>query len=84
MSVPESFTAAERFHIDSVRSPTTPDSESSAPAMTACTSGNFGKKLKWMPTATSIDEARPPISPSTLFLGLMRGERRRLPKFLPT
>jgi len=46
MSVPESFTAAERFHIDSARSPITPAMERTTPAMAACSSGNSLKNVK--------------------------------------
>src|ERR1043165_37756 len=83
ISVPESFTSAERFHIDSARSPTTPASESTTPAITAWTSGKLGKKVKWMTITAITDGATPPISPSMVFFGLMRGESLRRPNDLP-
>ena len=84
ISVPESFTAAERFHIDSARSPMTPAIESMTPAIMACRSGNFGKNVKWMTTAAMIDALMPPTSPSMVFFGLMRGESLCFPNCLPT
>src|SRR2546430_12807267 len=81
--VPESFTSAERFHIDSARSPTTPLNERITPAMIACSSGKLWKNVKWMITAVMTDVRMPPTKPSTVFFGLMRGESLWRPNVLP-
>src|SRR5437588_11649958 len=84
ISVPESFTAAERFHIDSARSPMTPAADSTAPPITACSSGSSLKNVTCTTTAVMIETAMPPASPSKVFLGLMRGDILCLPSDLPT
>ena len=72
-SLPLSLAPKARLSIDSERSPSGPTTPAAPPIAAAAQSGTACKKRSCMPTPPAIEASRPPMAPSQVLLGEMRG-----------